>query len=77
MFPESSEPDCGDPLLAYKAVSDPDTLYYHQAMREADREEFKTSMNKEISDQFENGNFTVVHKSKVPAGFARSLTNET
>ena len=69
MFPESCEFDYDDPLvLAYKAVSDPDTLYYHQAMREADREEFKTSMNKEISDQFENGNLTVVHKSEVSAG---------
>ncbi len=67
MFPEY-EHDHINPFLAYKAVSDPDTLYYHQAMREPDRNEFKSGMEKEIKDQFENGNFTVIHKSKVPEG---------
>jgi hypothetical protein len=62
MFPDDKKIDWDDPLLAYKAVSDPDTLYYHQAMREDDKDTFRSSMNKEISDQFENGNFTVVHK---------------
>ena len=67
MFPDDDRTDYDDPLLAYKAVSDPDTLYYHQAMREDDREEFKSSMLKEVTDQFENGNFTVVHRSEVPS----------
>jgi len=67
MFPEH-EHDHIDPFLAYKAVSDPDTLYYHQAMREPDREEFETAMEKEINDQFENGNFTVILRSEVPNG---------
>jgi hypothetical protein len=65
MFPDDRL-DHDDPLLAYKAVSDPDTLYYHQAIKEHDREKFEEGMSKEINDQFENGNFTVVHKSKVP-----------
>jgi hypothetical protein len=59
MFPDH-EHDHIDPFLAYKAVSDPDTLYFHQAMREPDRSEFESGMEKEISDQFENGNFTVI-----------------
>jgi hypothetical protein len=67
MFPDQ-EHDHIDPFLAYKAVSDPDTLYYHQAMREPDRKEFETGMEKEIKDQFENGNFTVIRKSEVPEG---------
>ena len=58
--------DHQDPLLAYKAVSDPDTLYYHQAIKEHDREKFEEGMSKEINDQFENRNFTVIHKSRVP-----------
>jgi hypothetical protein len=33
-----------DPLLAYKAVSDPDTLYYHKAMKEKDSQLFLDSM---------------------------------
>jgi hypothetical protein len=32
MFPDNRL-DHEDPLLAYKAVSDPDTLYYHQAIK--------------------------------------------
>jgi hypothetical protein len=67
MFPDQ-EHDHIDPFLAYKAVSDPDTLYYHQAMREPDRVEFESGMEKEIRDQFENGNFTVIRKSEVPDG---------
>jgi hypothetical protein len=56
------------PLHIYKAVSDPDTLYYHEAMREQDKDRFQESMLKEITDQFGNGNFTVIHKSQVPEG---------
>ncbi len=31
---------CEKDLLAYKASSDPDTMYYHQAMKEPDRPKF-------------------------------------
>ena len=40
------------------ASADPDTMYYHQAMKEPDAEEFKAAMVKEIVDQWDNGNFT-------------------
>ena len=66
MFPHDDRDDYTNPLLAYKSVSDPDTLYYHEAMREHDKDRFQESMLKELSDQFDNGNFTVVHKSEVP-----------
>ena len=56
-----------DPLLAFKATSDPDTLYYHQAMRQPDREHFKLAMDKEIKDQMNNGNFTVMRRTNLPA----------
>ena len=55
-----------DPILAYKATSNPDTLYHHQAMRQPDREEFKLAMDKEIRDQMNNGNFTVMRRKDVP-----------
>ena len=67
MFPDNDEINWDEPLIALKAVSDPDTMYYHQAMREKDSVEFQSSMLKEVTDQFENGNFTVVHKSEVPS----------
>jgi hypothetical protein len=56
------------PLMADKATSDPDTMYLHQAMKEADHKEFITAMKKEVQDQSDNGNFSIVHKSTVPEG---------
>jgi len=56
------------PLEAYGATADPDTLYYHEAMREPDRDQFKLAMVKEFGDQMDNGNFSIIHKSKVPEG---------
>jgi hypothetical protein len=66
MFPHYDRWSYRDPLLAYKAVSDPDTLYYHQAMREKDKEKFQESMMKDVTDQFNNGNFPVIPRSEVP-----------
>ena len=65
MFPSTSSED-GDPLLAYKAVADPDVMYLHQAMRERDRDKFIEAMRKEVQDQKNNGNFVIVEKSQVP-----------
>jgi len=55
LFPNDDRWSYRDPLLAYKAVSDPDTLYYHQAMKEEDRDKFQESMAKEVTDQFNKG----------------------
>lgn len=57
-----------DALYAYKATADPDTMYMHEAMKEPDRAEFEKAMEKEVEDQFQNGNFTIIHKSEVPRG---------
>ena len=57
-----------DPLYAFKATSDPDTMYLHEAMKESDSGEFKKAMTKEVKDQYENGNFSIVPRSKVPEG---------
>ena len=59
-----------NPILAYKASTDPDTMYRHEAMREPDRDEFIKAMHKEIIDQMKNGNFSIVRRSKVPKGKA-------
>jgi hypothetical protein len=60
--------DYDDPLLAYKAVSDPDTFYYPEAMKEKDSQLFLDDMMREVEDQYNNGNITVIHKSDVPDG---------
>jgi hypothetical protein len=66
LFPDYS--GHSNPLLAYKASSDPDTMYLHQAMKETDAPHFMYAMAKEVQDQMNNGNFTVTPRSAVPEG---------
>ena len=66
LFPNHKTPQDDNPLQAYKVTGDPDTMYHHQAMRERDRDEFRKAMKNEIKSQMANGNFEIVHKSKVP-----------
>ena len=56
-----------DEPMAYKAIADPDTMYWHQAMREPDKLQFQKAMEKEVNDQYRNGNFTVVARKSVPS----------
>ena len=42
-------------MLAFAASADPDTMYYHEAMREPDRAEFIKAMQKEVKSHTENG----------------------
>ena len=49
LFPEDETQEGGnnygkDPLSIYKATSDPDTLFQHQAMKTDDRKEFLLDM---------------------------------
>ena len=44
VFADDDKYDHDDPFLIYKAVSDPDTMYFHQAMKENDSEEFRASI---------------------------------
>ena len=46
-------------LLAFKASTDPDTMYYHQAMKEPDKEQFLTAIDKECEAHFKEGNYVV------------------
>ena len=56
-----------DPLFAFGATNDPDTLYYHEAMQAPDRDQFKESMVKEFEDQMKNGNFIFRRKADLPS----------
>jgi len=53
-------------LHACKATSDPDTLYYHQAMKQSDADQFRVAIMKEWQDQRRNGNFKIVRRTEVP-----------
>ena len=57
-----------NPIMAYKATSNLDTMYHHQAMRQPDKEEFKTAMAKELQDQMNNSNFKVMKHTKISEG---------
>ena len=57
------------PMLAYTASADPDTMYYHEAMREPDRAEFIKAMQKnEVKSHAENGVWELLPRSSVPEG---------
>ena len=60
--------EMSNPILAYKSVS-PDILRLHEAMQAKDQKEFKAAMEKEVNDQIDNGNFSVIPRSKVSTGF--------
>ena len=61
-----SEYEYKDPM-ACKASTDPDTMYLHEALKENDRKEFINAMQKEVQDQMDNGNFTIVEANDVPS----------
>ena len=52
--------------MAYKASTNPDTMYMHQALKELDKRRFIDAMVKEVQDQMDNNNFIIVHKNQVP-----------
>ena len=56
------------PIIAYQESSDPDTMYYHEAMLEKDREEFKKAMKMEMKAHLQHGNLKIMHRSKIPEG---------
>jgi hypothetical protein len=69
MFPTQSYKDHGaNPIFAFKAKADPDTLYLHQAMRQPDWNMFSEAMNQEIQQQVGMGVHTLIKRSEVPEG---------
>ena len=79
MFPSSClEQPAEDPLLAFKATSDPDTMYMHQAQKEQDWKQFRKAMQKEWDDQLNNGNFELIKKicsTKMVCSPSNSMAN--
>jgi len=55
------------PFIALKTQSDPDTMYWHQAMKEPDRPEFLKAAQKEVGDHTQNGLWELVLRSTVPS----------
>jgi len=55
-------------LTVLSAPTDPDTLYFHQAMKEPDADKFLAAANREFEDLVEKDVFEIVPASKVPEG---------
>ena len=51
MLLEGGLTDCLDDMYIMKATADPDTLYYHETMKEPDPDRFKEAMVKEWVEQ--------------------------
>ena len=70
LFPCDATMDMpSNPLMAFKATnSDPDTMYHHQAICQPDRAQFIGAMQKEMDSQLQDGNFEIIHWSKIPNG---------
>ena len=50
-------------FLAYKALVDPDTMYMHEATIELDKKQFIKSMGKEVANQSNNKNLSIINLS--------------
>ncbi len=55
-------------ITAKSATSDPDVMYFHQAMRQPDSQDFLEAVKKEFKDLLINGIFHFVPKKSAPAG---------
>jgi hypothetical protein len=65
---EDKEAWCEQELLAYKASTDPDTMYHHQAMKQPDRDKFQEAMRKECEAHYKEGNYRLIKRSELPEG---------
>ena len=66
LFPDSFDTESDASILAMKAASDPDTMYFHEAMKLPDRKKVIEAMQKEIEGNYANNHFELVHRSKIP-----------
>jgi hypothetical protein len=63
---EQEDKWCEEDLMAFKVSTDPDTMYYHQAMREPDKDKFQEAIKKECEDHFRESNYKLVDIKEVP-----------
>ena len=69
LFPTYNVREITHLLLAFKAaISDPDTMYLHQVYKQQDWPQFQAAMQKEMEDQTENGNYSIILRSEIPQG---------
>ena len=57
-----------DVVTAMSSSADPDTMYYHEAMKQPDRKQFVEAVKKEFGTMVDNGLVEIVPKSEMPEG---------
>jgi hypothetical protein len=57
-----------DPIAFLARTSDPDTMYFHAAIRQPDREEFIKAIIKEVNDHIKRKHWVLVRREDVPKG---------
>jgi hypothetical protein len=63
------EEDLDDPI-ACLASTNPDIMYYDQALKEPDSKQFEEAMLKEVQDHTENEHWVITNRKDVPEGTA-------
>jgi hypothetical protein len=54
--------------IAFSATSDPDTMYWHQAMQQPDKQEFIKAAEKEVKSHVDNEHFVLMKRLDLPKG---------
>ena len=67
-YEQDDNQDINDPFAFAAKHSDPDSFYYHQAMKQPDAPQFQNAMQKEVDDHEEKGNWEIVERVAVPIG---------
>ena len=57
--------DMSNPI-SFAASSDPDTMYFHEAMKAPDAKEFLKAMSKEFNDHCDRGHWEIIQITEVP-----------
>jgi Reverse transcriptase (RNA-dependent DNA polymerase) len=65
---ERLQAEMRDPIAFAARASDPDTMHYHQAMKQPDRAQFIKAMKEEVQAHIDNGHWELIPRSEVPAG---------
>ena len=56
-----------DPI-SFSATSDPDTMYWHQAMQQPDKREFLEAAKSEVKSHVDNEHFVLIKRANLPKG---------
>ena len=55
-----------DNIYVMKSTTDPDSLYYHEAMRAPDKDKFLQAMDNEMDANINKNNISLIHRSDIP-----------